>query len=411
MWYGSFRRPLGAVSAAIGAIVLTSVGAAADSSQPPVDESSIQPTTVSFGGAEPLATTRTVPHWSGETVNGSDGVTYRYNIVGPDPATEASGTVGVDIIPLDVTVDGVPFNGSDSVDGVVASPLFQTGDYSGTPATTFSSQGGPLSAGNTDVQLLDATMRSEFDRVGTDYHVVLGAPAVQDAVAIDVPAEKGLAMVNSRGVAMAFVDQGWFQTRVQNELGRLHLDPTRLAIFLTKDVMLYADHDVTHCCAFGAHGAGHVTGGLSGSVNGNGNQPVHTFVWASWFTAGFFLPSAWIARDIFALSHEVTEWANDPFNTNAVQPWSSPPNAPQYGCVTLLETGDPTFGIGFAAGTNTFDPHSGGVFHIQDEAFLPWFMRTASTSQALQVTALGGRYTFMGLLNPAPWFRTPASSC
>ena len=411
MWYGSFRRPLAAVSAAISAVLLTSAGVAAGSSEPPVDESSIQPTTASFGGASPLATTRTVQHWSGQTVNGVDGVTYRYNLVGADPGSETSATIGVDIIPLDVTIDGVPFNGSASVDGVVASPLFQSGDYSGTPATTFNPHGGPLSAGNTEAQLLDATMRSQFDKVGTGYHLVLETPVVLDPIAVHIPHGKAQVMVNSRGVAMAFVDQGWFQTRVQKELGRLHLDPTRLAIFLTKDVMLYADHNVTHCCALGAHGAGHVTGGLGGPVNGHGNQPVHTFVWASWFTAGFFLPSAWIARDIFALSHEVTEWANDPFNTNAVQPWQSPMNALQYGCGDLLETGDPTFGLGFAAGSNTFDPHSGGYFHIQDEALLPWFMRTASTSQPLQVPSLGGRYTFMGLLNPLPWFHAPASPC
>ena len=38
MWYGSFRRPLAAVSAAISAVLLTSAGVAAGSSEPPVDE-------------------------------------------------------------------------------------------------------------------------------------------------------------------------------------------------------------------------------------------------------------------------------------------------------------------------------------------------------------------------------------
>src|SRR2546430_12585403 len=318
MWYGSFRRPLAAVSAAISAVLLTSAGVAAGSSEPPVDETTIQPRTASFGGACPLAASRPVPPGSGETGNGSEGVPYRYNIVGADPAPEASATVGVDIIPLDVPVDGVPFNGSDSVDGVVASPLFQSGDYSGTPATTFNPHGGPLSAGNTDAQLLDATMRSQFDKVGTGYHLVLETPVVLDPVGVHVPHGKAQVMVNSRGVAMAFVDQGWFQTRVQKELGRLHLDPTRLAIFLTKDVMLYADHNVTHCCALGAHGAGHVTGGLGGPVNGHGNQPVHTFVWASWFTAGVFLPPAWITPDNFALSAQVLAVAHNPFYTKSV---------------------------------------------------------------------------------------------
>src|SRR5256712_5991743 len=328
MWYGSFGRPLAAVSAAISAVLLTSAGVAAGSSEPPVEQSAIQPATASFGGASPLATARTVQHWSGQTVNGVDGVTYRYNMVGADPGSETSATIGVDIIPLDVTVDGVPFNGSARVDGVVASPLFQSGDYSGTPATTFSPHGGPLSAGNTDAQLLDATMRPPFDKVGTGYHLVLETPVVLDPVAVHVPHGKAQVMVNSRGVAMAFVDQGWFQTRVQNELGRLHLDPTRLAIFLTKDVMLYADHNVTHCCALGAHGAGHVTGGLGGPVNGHGNQPVHTFVWASWFTAGVFLPPARHARERHRLVHQMTERANDPLNTNALPPWPNPLKAP-----------------------------------------------------------------------------------
>src|SRR2546422_11735834 len=92
MWYGSFRRPLAAVSTAISAVLLTSAGVAAGSSEPPVDESSIQPTTASFGGPSPPATTRTVQNWSGRTGNGVDGGTYRSTIVraGPGGATSAT---------------------------------------------------------------------------------------------------------------------------------------------------------------------------------------------------------------------------------------------------------------------------------------------------------------------------------
>src|SRR5256885_16172610 len=101
MWYGSFRRPLAAVSAAISAVLLTSAGVAAGSSEPPVDESSIQPTTASFGGASPLATTRTVQHWSGQTVNGGDGGNSRYNLVGADPGRETRAPIGGGTSPLD----------------------------------------------------------------------------------------------------------------------------------------------------------------------------------------------------------------------------------------------------------------------------------------------------------------------
>jgi hypothetical protein len=426
------RLSLSTGVAAAVSLLLTSIGAAAESSPRPVDDETLQPTTVSFGGADPLPTSRTVQHWAGQTTNPDNGVTYRYNMVGVDPSTDGSATIAVDIIPIDVNVGGMSFNGSERVAGVLASPLFQTNtDFSGTRAITdwmgrvrtrpLSMPPFPLSSGNTG-QLIDATMRAQFDQVGSDYHLLLDAPTVYDPVTIDVSADHGITLVSPVGVVAADVDAGWFQTRVQNLMGRLHLDPTHLAIFLTKDVLLYIDHDPTHCCVLGGHGAGHATGGENGPVSGKGKQPVQTFVWSSWLTPGFFGPRAWINKDISGLTHEITEWAADPFNTNTVQPWKAD-NAPQYGCSDLLETGDPTFNIGFSAGHNTFDPpllpdgvtanpFVDGTFHVQEEAFLPWFMHTApnNVSQHSQITA-GGRYTFMGDLNPFPWFHQPADTC
>src|SRR2546423_647174 len=125
-------------------------------------------------------------------------------------------------------------------------------------------------------QPLDATMRSQFGKVGSAYHLYLGEPVVFDPVTIDVGANKSALM----GGFVA-LDQKWFQARVQNLIGKLQLDPTRLAIFLTRNVALYAQ-DPANCCVLGGHGAGHVTGGLGGPVNGYGNQPVQTFVWSSW---------------------------------------------------------------------------------------------------------------------------------
>ena len=92
----------------------------------------------------------------------------------------------------------------------------------------------------------------------------------------------------------------------------------------------------------------------------------------------------WALQDIHALSHEIAEWADDPFVNNTVEPWLTP-TAPQYGCTDVLETGDPVVAIGFAMGTNTFqqgpNPNgtqsADGYYHPEDEVFLPWFMRTA----------------------------------
>ena len=56
------------------------------------------------------------------------------------------------------------------------------------------------------------------------------------------------------------------------------------------------------------------------------------------------LPTDWALQDIHALSHEISEWADDPFVNNGVEPWLTP-TAPQYGCTNALETGDPVVGL------------------------------------------------------------------
>ena len=78
--------------------------------------------------------------------------------------------------------------------------------------------------------------------------------------------------------------------------------------------------------------------------------------------------------------------------------------------------------IGFAMGTNTTDQTTNpngtnsfdGFYHPEDEAYLPWFMRTApnTTSEPTQSPSANvGRYTLMGDLNPFPGFRQPATGC
>jgi hypothetical protein len=155
-------------------------------------------------------------------------------------------------------------------------------------------------------------------------------------------------------------------------------------------------------------------GNGSGSANGNGKQPVQTFIFSAYSTELLF-STPYIA-DIHALSHEVAEWADDPFVNNWVNPWLTP-TAPQYGCTSILETGDPVVGIGFNIGLNPFDsanPYADGTWHPEDEALLPWFARTSpnTTSERTQSPSANiGRYTLMGDLNPYAGFRRPAAGC
>ena len=89
---------------------------------------------------------------------------------------------------------------------------------------------------------------------------------------------------------------------------------------------------------------------------------------------------------------------------------------PQNGCGRYLEVGDPVDSIVYSLPGNSFDagPWADGAWHLQDTVFLPWFARQApnTTSQPTQQpSALGGRYTFMGDLNPFAQFHQPASGC
>jgi len=331
------RVSVAAFAAAICALVFTSLGAAADSPNQ-VADSDLQPTSTKFGHPQtPHAEARTIQHWAGETTNPVDGATYSYSMVGANPATVSAATIDVDIVPINVTVAGTAFNGSDVVPTVLASPLFQKGDYSSTSAASTATggrgAGGELSAGNVDVQLLDATMRSQFNKIGTGYHLFLSA-TVRRPVTIEVPAEFGVLMTSRGGTTFADIDQTWFQPQVEGLTASLHyLQPHRLALFLTNDVMLYGNHNPMACCVFGAHGTTDTTAEGNGS---EGRQGLQTFVWASWIKAGTFSPTkSWAKQDISGLSHEIAEWAADPFANNTVQPWYSPV-AMQYGCNNML---------------------------------------------------------------------------
>lgn len=427
------------VSSVIAALSVSPVGAAG--SIQTIDDAQLQAMTSTIGGlggAPALNTSRTVAHWFGQTVDPHNGVTYGYNMVGADPnsctGSACDVTVEADVQPLIVNTSGLTFDGNEVMAATLASPQFQNNDYGSTPFATSGAgniprgAGGTLSQGDAGIplQLEDATMRAQFNRTGagSQYHVRLHAN-VLPSVTIDVPADKGTLLQSGRGVIFADIDLHWWGTRIQNLM--VKADPTHVPVYTTKDVLLHIGPNIFNCCVIGFHGAGNAAtpSTSNGSGHGNGNQPVQTFIWATYLTPGIYARAnggtAWAVQDIHPLSHEVAEWGDDPFVNNWVEPWLTP-TAPQYGCTSILETGDPVVGIGFAKGTNTFEQgpnpngsqSADGYWHPEDEVFLPWFMRTSpnGVSEATQTaTPNGGRYTFMGTLNRFAGFGVPATGC
>jgi hypothetical protein len=175
---------------------------------------------------------------------------------------------------------------------------------------------------------------------------------------IEVPANQGFAFVNSRTVLIGLMQYSWFSSRLQNAINTLGIPPTVIPIILNHNTMLYIGNP-NNCCIIGYHGA-------RSSLNGNGAQAVQTYMFGSFITpqtfSGFDQPRRGLG-DIHALSHEVSEWYDDPFVNNYVQP-----------------------------GAN-------GVWHPEDEVHFSFFARQVPS------IAYAGRYTYMGT------FDHPAHDC
>jgi len=443
MTYRRLGLSVTVIAAVVAAFSVAPVSAGSSSIQT-ISDSQLKAMTSTAGGvagAPSLNTGNTVAHWFGQTTDPHNGVTYGYNMVGADPngcsGSACDVTVEADVQPLIVNVGALTFDGRNVMASTLASPLFQGNNYGSTTAATagpdsvtgkfdlHEGDGGVLSQGDNgkSLQLEDATMRAQFNKTGSSsYHVRLHAN-VLPAVTIDVPSNQGTLLQSGRGVVFADIDIQWWGTRIQSLIQSAN--PTHVPIFTTDDVLLHIGPNIFNCCVIGFHGAGLASTPQSsnGSGHGNGNQPVRTFIWATYLSPGIYArPDGgrdWAVQDIHPLSHEVAEWGDDPFVNNLVEPWLTP-TAPQYGCTGILETGDPVVGIGFAMGTNTFqqgpNPNgtqsADGFFHPEDEVYLPWFMRTApnNVSEPNQTTA-GGRYTLMGDLNRFPGFHTVATGC
>lgn len=348
------------------------------------------------GGVSPKA--NTIPSWTSKFTDPSNGATYHYTMVGTDPSKgDATTTIPTVIIPMNFNFEatGVSLNGSDKVQDTIASPVFQNADIGGAADAPGSASAAPqppdtppgvapdprvINEPSDVTQLGDAINRAQFGKTGSGWHVRLGQPDVQPAATINVPKNQGFTEVGSRsGATIGLMSYSWFSSKLKNLINTRNISPKVLPIFVVNNTFLYIG-TTGNCCVLGYHGA-------MSSLNGNGKQQVNTYMFAAYSVQGVFANNAgdsesYIA-DIHALSHEVQEWYDDPFVNNAVNPWLTP-TAPQYGCTSDLETGDPVVGYGFKV------PMPNGVtYHPEDEVHFSWFAREAP-SQAEQ-----GYYTYL----------------
>lgn len=317
---------------------------------------------------------RTVPNWSSSFTFG--GQTFPFTMVGTDPATTTgTTTVPVVFIPVKfVFADGTSLDGGSKIANTLGSPNFQPFTYTSSVTPT---------------QFGDAVQRAEFfaSVQNTNWHLAVSAASVLPTQVINVPQNQAVDFADpftQTPTEVALMSASWFSSQLNNLIRSLHIEPNVLPVVATYNVFLF-DHSLNNCCILGFHGA-------TSSRNGNGSQQVQTFIYAAWSDSEIFVNPV---HDILPLSHEISEWMNDPFVNNATPPWEFPGNL---GCQANLETGDPIEVLPNAAFPITLN---GFTYHPQNEALLQWFSREVPSS------AINGAYSYPD----TTIFTSPSSPC
>jgi len=292
-----------------------------------------------------------VPHFNSSFAFQSR--TFPYTVVGGNPKNGQTTTIPTQVIPIALFFEGyADENGNPIVlditpilSTVMNSPSFRPAQYP-TGYTQFG----------------DAVQRAQFfHAMSPEWHTMLGTPAVLRTVNIEVPSGFAtLYRMRSSGTIFAVVDEGFFISQLNTILQFEDMEITGLPLALTRNVFLAPKSEMRQCCLMGFH-----TSFDAGERSGL--QMIQTFVWASWIGSGIF---GGTVSDVTAISHEISEWFNDPFNTNIVPDWQFP--TPPAGCQNNLETGDPVSASPHAGYPVTIENFT---YHPQNETLLQWFQR------------------------------------
>ena len=153
-----------------------------------------------------------------------------------------------------------------------------------------------------------------------------------------------------------------------------------LPIFVTDNVFLSNDGGLSTCCVLGFHNS-----------QGPPISTAQTWIYAAYTEPGTFRGD--VILDVQPLSHEVSEWLNDPFvgafpfGINLVAPYV----LPGFGglCQVNFETGDVLEAppVVFTKTTN------GTLYHLQDEAFITYFLRSVPSFSENGFYSLIGTFT------------------
>jgi hypothetical protein len=279
----------------------------------------------------------------------------------PSPPPVGTITIGPGVTTIDPTVPDTAClaNGPNNPTTLLLqSPLFQNSIFD---------MGGTIVG---DTSYIDAFQRGEFwEALGKNgqenYHLKL-SPTLLSPIKINIPADQGVVIgTNIFGacdplgdISFAYFDN-LIQTSILPSLASQGVDPSTFPILLMKNVVT-AETPLTNlnlCCFLGYHSS-------------TSTVPFQTYSPLEFDTAGLFAN----ASDTTVMSHEIAEWANDPFGDNPTPAWGGTGQVPPGFCQNNLEVGDPLTGTNFPP---VFMPN-GFTYHLQELTFFSWFFTSTS---------------------------------
>lgn len=316
-----------------------------------------------------IAAGATVKSWS-SSITSPLGGTFTYRMIGTKPLVKQSNpvtNVTADIIPVKLKFadSGITFNPTKSDPGCLngsgsADSLFRASSIFGKHSYTV----GGKNLGS--VQYLDGFQREEFAKFilnsgapNPGYHVNLSPVNNEAAISFGVDPSVGVTVTGGCDGHFGELDIGSWDSFLQGTvlpslIQSGEIKPTQFPVFLFYNVVMT---DGGQCCIIGYHSAEQT------------NSGVQTYATSDYISKGLFSGSV---TDIYAASHEVGEWMDDPFVNNATPAWGHVGQVS--GCQNNLEVGDPLSG---QPSVNVKMPN-GATYHNQELAFRDWFYRTKS---------------------------------
>ncbi|MFO1417074.1 MAG: hypothetical protein U1E83_00250 [Methylotetracoccus sp.] len=323
---------------------------------------------------ESAAGASTVPFWTYSVTPKVDGKTYTGRIVGTNPFRKGAGTTSIptELIPIIIKI-------SDSNGTIVYDPSKPDQSCAGGVPSTLAAQSPiftdhPFVFGGNDMgntQYVDAFQRANFwkavSTVSPGYHTRLALKTLK-AITVTVPVEgSGFNFDFGGCVKLAVIDINWFDQIVKDTLipavAAKGVSPRTFPNFLLYNVVMSdgrLNQTGSNCCILGYHSAFNRSG-------------IQTYAVSEYDTSGEFTNTS----DVSVLSHEVSEWMNDPiptFSDNLTPAWGDVGQV-QGGCQNNYEVGDPLSGTLLPPVTMP----NGHSYRLQELAFFSWFYRQQTT--------------------------------